>query len=107
MNTENNKIIAEFLGANFQHNEFFFPTMVFKEGKNFFNLEELKFHNNWNWLMELVEKIFSTVDEKREDDVDWDYLTKAIRDSFYFPTKDNVYNCCLDFIKWHNEQKQN
>lgn len=58
--TENNKLIAEFMGAVLLDGQYFFKSIVFKEGKNFFDLEGLKFHYDWNWLMEVTEKIETT-----------------------------------------------
>lgn len=106
MTTENNKIIAEFMGLNNLKDSKGDAWDYFNAGKSIYALRtnNLQYHSDWNWLMEVVEKIFSTVDEKRDNDDDWDFLTRQIRDSFYFPNKENVYSTCLDFIKWYNQQ---
>jgi len=47
MNTiENNKLIAEFMGFRFKGNNI-----------NPYNETTLKYHSDWNWLMEVAEKI--------------------------------------------------
>lgn len=109
MNTENNKLIAEFLGYELE--EILSGKEVYAiEGLNnnleFFYPNELLYHSDWNWLMYLVEKIFQTAeDEKIEDEIEIGILLAIIRDSFYAPKKEYVYNCCLDFINYYNKQK--
>lgn len=50
---ENNKIIAEFLGWEILNNMTY---SKIRKGK-WIELDKLKFHSDWNWLMEVVEKI--------------------------------------------------
>ena len=97
MNTTKNAIIAEFMGYEIQKDptERFFGRYKSPITKVWTKENELSFDTDWNWLMEVVEKIFNTVDEVRDNDNDWDFLTKQIRDSFYFPNKEAVYNACL------------
>jgi hypothetical protein len=92
---ENNKLIAEFLGATDKHIE------------NFGGAENLKYHSDWNWLMSVVEKI-----ENLSYDVQiiLDFCT--ITNGDYSKTTQlggakihNVYNACVEFIKWRNENK--
>jgi len=53
MNTnENNKLIAEFLDLTYLKN-------YYVHKGNAFNEDYLLFHSDWNWLMEVVEKIES------------------------------------------------
>lgn len=88
MNTENNKLIAEFM-----------------EG---YEPEEYEdFHSDWNWLMEVVEKIesldyrfaitefLSEVSNEKLSIKSWKEKTKF----------ENTYNACVEFIKWYNQQK--
>ena len=102
MKTENNKIIAEFMRWKIFNDELLDHKNLFIQ---YFD-EPLKFHSDWNWLMELVEKIFKTAeDENIEDEATCKELLQVIKEAFYAPQKENVYNCCLDFINWYNEQK--
>jgi len=136
--TENNKIIAEFL-TGIKADVFHLPQFQYytTEGvfKDYFTFNQLEFHSDWNWLMEVVEKIESLDINQfakqlgREDitpiegkfylsvyDCQAEFLA-----SVYYWQHDNdinglkkvkgetkiqaVYNACLEFIKWHNEQK--
>ena len=119
METENNKLIAEFMGYNhimsveykiprhnrmvpFQHAikwEFFWS--------DFFKYDELKFHESWDWLMPVVEKIeslnyrvsiteFATnINDERLKISQWQNSDKMI----------NTYKAVIEFIQWHNQNK--
>ena len=99
--TENNKLIAEFMKWDILNDMTYSKAT---KGK-WIELDKLKFHSNWNWLMEVVEKIESlgySVDIKK------DYVLIIGK---HLPNimerlnsrKENVYNACAEFIKWYNE----
>jgi hypothetical protein len=112
MNTlENNKLIAEFLGATFKENEFYFPAIVFKTGKNYFENHELKFHSDWNWLMEVVEKIENLGYNFQITSKDATVLQNhgAIYQSLIYKVDglnkmQATYQTVVEFIKWYNAQ---
>ena len=56
--TENNKLFVEFLGWS-KSQELKNGYCVFNEECNSLLLSEMLFHTDWNWLMEVVEKIES------------------------------------------------
>lgn len=103
---ETNKLIAEFLQPTTKHDNFYFPQ--FKEPYIFqgnlegysevFRTEDLKFHNDWNWLMEVVEKCFK---------IEANYgLHKNIEDALIFNSENriqDVYNAVVQFIEVYNE----
>ena len=68
--TENNKLIAEFLGEIKQPFEFpqFGYINIMGDWKDTFFDNQLKFHSNWNWLMSVVEKCLSGEAEYNEDE---------------------------------------
>jgi len=98
MNTENNKIIAEFMGKKELIKESQFLAMEHKS-HNPTIIEYLKYDTDWNWLMEAIEKcremqIFGS--QRLIDNIDNRLLKLDL-----LATYSNV----VDFIKWHNEQK--
>ena len=106
MNTtiENNKIIAEFMGYidNGCSEEGFLinPITNFDE-----EINDLRYHLDWNWLMEVVEKIYQTeLYYNKYIDFNASMFTDG---KIEVSTKiDLVYNQCVEFIKWYNEQKE-
>ena len=133
MTTENNKIIAEFMikqepTENFCVGSIGQEVGVFTGIKTeYFKYEDLKFHSDWNWLMEVVEKIEQTTiketygqfNEKESNAIvsvvienkfcqilsNGIYLNEIVSENE--ETKiEAVYNACLEFIKWYNEQNK-
>jgi hypothetical protein len=124
MNIENNKIIAEFMGCtNFKMygNSFTFdhPNKTKWEWSNRFkdNIETNNFSssssfydNDWNWLMEVVEKI-----ESKCSNLGFQISARFVHirvnnnltiSSGVKPNRiEAVYNACIEFIKWYNENK--
>jgi hypothetical protein len=99
--TENNKLIAEFMGETKQ--PFGFPQFGYiktnGDWKDTFFDSELKFHKDWNWLMEVVEKC-------RDTDHYQAYTHyKPIMDMIGTLDILNVYQAVVEFIKWHNEKQ--
>ena len=101
--TENNKLLAEFMGfeketdptQRFYGNWFTQPTTAWG-----IRLEVLHFDTDWNWLMQVVEKI----DEVCGIDLhEWDEHINNALCSKSLPT---TYNACVEFIKWYNEQNK-
>jgi hypothetical protein len=128
MNTiENNKIIAEFMGlsktkmffnlktGNYVKNENddckVRPTEVYL--KNNKPITMFYYHKDWNWLMEVVEKIESLENTRFDfqinqynvriyDHENIEFIVELNRDTKIEAT----YNACVEFIKWYNEQNK-
>ena len=87
---EKNKLLAEFLGV--QHQKM-----------------AMNFNSNWNLLMQVVEKIEThgfTFDIKKN----WSCITRKGEKIIIRWEEDNnkieaVYNACLQFIQWYNQNK--
>lgn len=115
MNTENNKLLKEFIHQDTSLRDtdgYFKPLHVFND-------KYLRFHSDWDWLMEVVEKTkqvgylthfnlnFKSC-EISVIDIDGNILFKT------FPKVNTqektmlsiTYNACVEFIKWYNEQSQ-
>jgi hypothetical protein len=138
MTIQNNKIIAEFMGCtNFKmYNDSFtfdHPNKTKWEWSNRFkdNIETNNFSssssfydNDWNWLMEVVEKIESLefypknstcigfdsfgveINKNRCDITRYGDFTSHLLQSNGNTRMETVYNAVLDFIKWYNEQSK-
>ena len=94
--TENNRLIAEFMEL---------PTEIFSSGRlnygineAWYELEELSFNIDWNWLMEVVNRIKQVGKEELKFSVEFQLAILTTN-------KETIYNECLEFIKWYNEQK--
>jgi len=68
MSTENNKLIAEFMGMNngVPHNNSVMIQMT-PQGNEVVPIDSMKYHTSWHWLMPVVEKIES--DERYDVDI--------------------------------------
>ena len=112
----NNKIIAEFMGFEIKNKINYVPSSLPNFMKKAEHLkvdksENLPFHNDWNWLMQVVEKIESLLPD--------DSFVTIEHKSCWIPIYDDeqpfgiecreetkkqaVYNACIEFIKWYNE----
>ena len=108
MITENNKIIAEFMGATLTKDlQIMYPVY---EGDSSY-VKDLKYHLDWNWLMQVVEKIeslkFSVLIGKNNCVIEQTFGKESLNLGL-IKGKDKieaVYNACLEFIKWYNENK--
>ena len=102
METEN-RLIAEFMGFELQNNpnERWFNQWFTKETLNKpYNsrIEILHFDTDWNWLMEVVNRIKQVGEEELKFSVEFQLAILTTN-------KETIYNECLEFIKWYNEQK--
>lgn len=115
MNTKNNKLIAEFLGYNIWSwdNENFYITKGVAPNETNHNIKSLKFHYNWDWLMEVVDKI-ETIEDGSFDVVisqdigavyRWELNETISADESSSTKIEKVYNACVEFIKWYNKNK--
>ena len=106
----NNKLIAEFLGYidNGCSEEGF---LIDPKTNYDICIDNLQFHSDLNWLMEVVEKIESLgykVDISKWENSQYCgiYLNgKKISGNETNTKIEAVYNVCLEFIKWYNENK--
>ena len=75
--------------------------------QDFLFAEQLKFHNDWNWLMQVVEKIHSLEDCNYKIEISHYTHIDTLPQIIYRKGTmiENTYNACVEFIKWHNENK--
>ena len=110
---ENNKIIAEFLSVKMHPCETIeklkFLPMEERGLYNGYFVEDLKYHEDWNWLMEVVENIESLgyrIEIVKH--ICRIYLSnkETIIISENTPKIEAVYNAVVEFIKWYNNQNK-
>ena len=113
---ENNKLLAEFMGC-YQNNEGFWGfenTPNHKTWNNDRFLDCTKYDTDWNWLMEVVEKIESLTYKGFNIYVDITTLTfihteesnLEIAEVFGGTKIENTYNACVQFVQWYNNQNE-
>ena len=90
--TENNKLIAEFMGCTED-----FDLITHTSDKWWSDPKTHKYHTEWDWLMPVVQKIKNTPTYGSTDGVDF-VLTCDL-------TKENLYESVVEFIKYYNEEK--
>ena len=118
---ENNKIIAEFLSVKIHPCEtienFKFLPIEERGLYNGYFIDELKYHEDWNWLMEVVEKIESIEYGIYQVDILQEGCKILERCSLLIDNRvgklesdttkiESVYLACVEFIKWYNNQNK-
>ena len=96
--TENNKLIAEFMAGEKDKQVYIKHLNAWYD-----NCMGYKYNTDWNWLMEVVEKCLIGEAEHSQDEA-----KKAISEIYESLCSINisaVYNACIGFIKWYNQQK--
>jgi hypothetical protein len=101
MTTENNKIIAEFMGMkpiNKNESNGIWNCTIKTHGFNI--VQHLSFHSDWNWLMEVVKKI--TTLEEFQYNYEFNQLFWEVFNQLDI---DEVYIQVFLFIEWYNKNK--
>ena len=108
---ENNKLIAEFLG--YIDNGCSEDGFLIHPITNYdVEISSLKYHEDWNWLIEVVEKIES-LNYVFEIKITWCRIKQIENGNVIVlrweedKTKiEAVYNTVVEFIKWYNNQNK-
>ena len=90
--TENNKIIAEFMGK-----DVLYETHVQHETASKLKVTSMKYHSDWGWLMEVVHKI--TILEEFQE---WEF-NSLFWEVFCQIDITEIYNQVVLFIEYYNE----
>jgi hypothetical protein len=114
MNTENNRLLAEFMGLKPKLES---PDVYSYSDMPFFSVREscpekvmeaiskyVKYDSSWDWLMEVVEKIESIKGTQIFiNGISCEVMFKGRVISKHFNTKiEAVYNACVEFVKYYN-----
>ena len=102
MTTENNKLIAEFMEYPKHKIDFVGKRL------NFENSKHNTYHKDWNWLMQVVEKIeslgYRVTIVRHICRIDLTEESKLII-SENIKKIEAVYTVCFKFIQWYNQNK--
>lgn len=104
---ENNRLIAEFMGAEFINLRDFErvriknPDQKTKTSK-VIKIENLKYYCDWNWLMPVISKIESHTKDKQV--IHWSRNNNTIYDVKLSEANiEQTYKLVIEFIKWYSK----
>lgn len=99
---EYNKMCANLLGWTLKYG-WYNPDM--SHVHSFMAEEDLKFHSNWNWIMEVVEKISNWANANVEKYNSYFWGTEPKVDFLIFRlSKDNLVTAIWEFLNWYKTQ---
>jgi len=99
MSTENNKLIAKFMGMNHgDPNDNSVMIQMTPQGNEVVPIDSMKYHCSWDWLMPVVIKCFE-VDEQTNDDLNF-----KLNDALLETNIDSLYKAVIQFIKEYNKE---
>tara|TARA_R100001460_G_scaffold36405_3_gene69853 strand:- start:497 stop:760 length:264 start_codon:yes stop_codon:yes gene_type:complete len=82
--TENNKLIAEFMGYEVKYGKCYSPK--YNDG----TIAPMQFHTSWDWLIPMVDKCYQ------------EHMSKRIADAVMTCDIDTTYKAVVEFIKEYN-----
>jgi|SRR5690606_39216022 len=102
---EANRLLAEFLGF-WETEETYFYNPYFEKG---YKYEDMLFSSSWDWIMAVVQKIEFTegcevIISKYLVEIYKDNLCKSVC-KIKTSKLDAVYDACITFVKWYNDNK--
>ena len=110
---ENNTLIVEFMGNPTIFNPIHDTTLyqVKEQGNMAYYLDELQYHNSWDWLIPVIEKIDDELLENPKLDCSEKIKDITIKNDFMdirykFANMEEVYHAVIEFIKDYNNGKQ-
>ena len=106
---ESNKLLAEFLGYTQPHPDYPHTTYWYKKDEA--PLTMLSFDTDWNWLVEVVEKIENYNDSATLFIIEDERCHVNTQNGFEIDSVGHtkieaVYNACVEFVKWYNNQNK-
>lgn len=101
--TENNKLIAEFMGyINTTPTDKDFNIYENKNG-DMLEAMSMKYHSSWDWLMPVIQKIY-LMDEYDKWIDTLGMFASSIQNSLGSASLLHTYEAVVEFIKWYNQQ---
>jgi len=99
---EDNIMIAEFMGYRYQESSFFSVWEFYKSHEDRF--VDGEYHESWDWLMPVVEKI-EELQRSSSSQEDYKYYLIVLSYPIYSEI-DTIHKAVVEFIKWYNEAKK-
>ncbi len=115
---ENNKLIAEFMGAELGNGTDDHPIVYINIptycGEQTLSASMLKYHKRWDWLMPVIEKIENDIGHavviSQENVTIIEHDSKSNLNELIYVDEgsklESVYKAVVDFIKWYNKSKK-
>jgi len=94
---DNNKLIAEFMGATLEGGNDIYKIPYPDKGMAPFRCLSLnlEYDKSWDWLMPVIQKIYEVSDDDNE-------LPLIVRDGLADANFDHTYQAVTEFIEWFN-----
>lgn len=104
MHTETNKLIAEFMNypENGKNSQFYYAM------KHCYDTDRMKYHESWDWLMPVVDKINTDTSGILHIDEDCVFLHSPKHSAVQFMKEEHgfigmVYAAVVEYINYYNE----
>ncbi len=102
---EGNFLIAHFMADKIEPPYYLFTWLKSQQKSGWYEIDRMQFHQSWDWLMPVVEKI-----ENLQNELCNEYFwnkddTKQHQDFriFRIPEIENLHISIVEFIKWYND----
>ena len=113
LTTETNKKFAEFLGVKSDNSGWYEGTDLYNVGLPFSygamgnGTRDLKFHNDWNWLMLVIQEIANKTGYNLVINCSYSYWNKfgenPLNKEFGgYENIENIYQACSEFVDYYN-----
>jgi len=114
---EYNRLCVEFIGLKCHEPSGYWTLPTFMDGDGW-TMTDMKFHSDWNWIMQVVEKIESLLHRPNELDTPIYCVTnfrnivkiETVNDEIVWvkrsSKKEAFIQAIWEFLQWYNEQKQ-
>jgi len=105
MTLENNQLLADFIAIDKGDFEIKLPKFGWFDERKDKNSSKFLFHNDWNWLMSVVEKI-EALCSNRGFEISSQFVHIRVDNNLTISSGvcsnriEAVYSACVQFVKW-------
>lgn len=105
--TENNILIAEFMGLELRDKTYFIANSELKPVMGIIGKtsNELLFHCSWNWLMPVIGRCEEIRLNSKGSETHYDRMMETIMNRLIQLDILSTFKNVVEFIKWYNENK--